>query len=468
MAAHGGMVAKQQQTSTMVPEHILGKSVLKMSLEESQRFVEMQFAENPALVIEQESQCPACGAMLMGDYCPSCGSTKVSTDDDPYLGDDDWQERVVTSVASADDDYYEPFACVAAPKSLEEHLKEQLRLSEEIEEFEIAEGIIDSLDEDGYLREPLIEIASRLRVSVPQLELVLRQVQALDPPGVAAQDLQECLLLQLSRIEADAPKRQMAEFIVRDHWELLGRMKLDRIAAALSTKVEVVREALEFLSKSTSPHPADMFRDPWESLVPRRASRTRPDVLVYSTEDGLIAEIADPVSGKVSVESMYASLYAEMSRKSSTHSEKDSAHVRECVTKAQILIEALEFRKSTLRRIIDALLDTQAKFFVEGPLALKPMTKKDLSQLIGLHESTVCRATQDKTLRMPNGEVISFDVLFDSALPVKELVRSLATQRISDSEIARRLTESGVQIARRTVAKYRDQLGVLPVELRLH
>lgn len=466
MAMHGGMVGRQQQTSTMVPEHILGKSVLKMSLEESERYIEAQFAENPALSIELAAQCPACGAILRGDLCPSCGSSRVSSKSDDYTADDDWYERSVTSSAGMDDDYFEPFARVASPKSMEDFLKEQIRLSTDDIDIDIAYGIVEAIEEDGYLREPLIEIASRLRVSVPQIEIVLAQVQLLDPPGIAARDLRECLLLQLSRLDP-SPTREMVEKIVRDKWELLSKMKVDKIASELKSSPAATREALNFLSENTSPHPASMFRDEWESFSPRKASRVRPDVSVFIMDKGLAAEIASPTSGKVSVESTYADLYREMSQKNKPYSERDKVHVKECVSKAQVLIDALEFRKSTLRRIIDELLRVQAQFFIEGPMALKPMTKKDLAELVGLHESTICRATQDKMLMLPNGEVIPFDTLFDSALPVKELVKGLAAERLSDSEIARRLCESGVQIARRTVAKYRDQLGVLPVEFRI-
>jgi RNA polymerase sigma-54 factor len=466
MAMHGGMAARQQQTSTMVPEHLLGKSVLKMSLEESERFVEAQFAENPALSIEQDAQCPACGGILHGNYCPSCGSSRGEPEFDSYIGDDDWRERVVTSSVAADDDYFEPFARVAAPKSMEDYLREQVRLSTDEIDVDIAYGIIDSLDEDGYLREPLVEIASRLRASVPQVEPVLQQVQLLDPPGIAARDLRECLLLQLNRLSI-SPMKDLAESIVREHWDLLSRMKLDKIASGLHASVESVRESLRFLSENTSPHPASMFRDEWETFSPRTASKVRPDVAVYRTDEGLVADISSPVSGRVSIESTYADLYDEMSQKNKAYSERDKVHVKECVSKAQVLIDALEFRKSTLRRIADELIRVQEKFFIEGPIALKPMTKKDLAELVGLHESTICRATQDKMIRMPSGEVVSFDMLFDSALPVKEMVKGLAAERLSDSEIARRLCESGVQIARRTVAKYRDQLGVLPVEFRI-
>jgi RNA polymerase sigma-54 factor len=190
-------------------------------------------------------------------------------------------------------------------------------------------------------------------------------------------------------------------------------------------------------------------------------------LLVRSDEDGPHIEVIDPVSGRVAVDEVYASLDAEMSAGKNGFSQADRAHIKEFVAKARTLIDALEFRKSTLRKVVDEILERQSAFFLDGPRALKPMTRKELAATIGVHESTVCRATQDKTLRLPSGDVISFDVLFDSALPVKEMVRQLAAERLSDGEIAKRLGEAGVQIARRTVAKYRGQLRVLAIEYRL-
>jgi len=468
MPVHGGMAAKQQQTVTLSPEHIMGKAVLKMGLLEAQQFIQQQFAENPALVIEEVTLCPACGSSLIGDFCPTCGSEKVDTSEEKLSADnDEWQPEVYDNSGFADDEQYDPFARVASPKSLAEFLTEQVRLSFSPNDAEIAEEIIDCLDEDGYLREPLVEIAGRLGISVPQLEIVLAAVQALDPPGLAARDLRECLLLQLARVDADSSEKDLANAIVRDCWDDLSKMKIDKIAKQLKTDSDDITDALSYLRENTTPHPTTSFRDVWDKMYPCYGPKIRPDVVVYRTDSGFAADIPDPITGRVAVDEMYSSLWAELSRNGSTCSEADKAHVREYVGKAKSLIEAIEFRKSSLRRIIDELLAYQAGFFKDGPLALKSLTKKDLALKIGLHESTVCRATQDKYLRLPSGELIAFDVLFDSALPIKERVKELAVRQLTDGEIAEKLAEDGTPIARRTVAKYRDQIGVLPLEYRL-
>lgn len=471
MAMHAGAVQRQHQTSAMVPEHFLGKAVLKMGLQELQQFVEEQVAQNPALILEEASRCPACGCALLGDFCPACGSENLLST--PESGDDgdEWQEGLWTSSVRADDGYCEPFARVAAPSSLPEHLKEQIRVSVQGEERRIAEFLIDCLDEDGYLREPLVEIARRFRVSVPQLEKVLLLVQNLDPPGVGARDLRECLLIQIRQLEEDSDEKSLAERIIRDCWREVSRMKLDFVAHRLRVGAESVAWALAFIRDNLSPHPASAFRDPWEKLAPRRESRHVPDVVVRQAEQGLVAEMLDPFTGRPAVDETYSDLYAEILRKRNGYSDSDRAHVRECVQSARTLIESLEFRKDTLRRVAEELVRCQADFITRGSAHLKPLTRKEVAHKLGVHESTVCRATNGKTMQLPSGEAIPFDVFFDSALPVKELVRKLAMERpggraMSDGEIAEKLKTMGYSIARRTVAKYRDQLHVLPIEYR--
>ena len=243
-------------------------------------------------------------------------------------------------------------------------------------------------------------------------------------------------------------------------------MKLDKVAERLQVSREDVERALMFIREWLDPHPADMFRDPSERLAPRRVSRTAPDIAVRKTDAGL-----SPTSWILLRAACRSTkrihIYTRSCPERIRCSDADKAHIRGCVRDAKCLIEALEFRGSTLARIADELVRCQAEYFTEGPSALRPLTKKEVAQRLGVHESTMCRATQDKTIQLPSGEVISIEVLFDSALPVKELVRQFATQRLSDGEIAGKLAEAGIHIARRTVAKYRDQLRVLPVEYRL-
>jgi len=457
----------QKQTAGMSPEHMLGKSVLKMNLLELQECVQAEFCENPALVVEEQRDCPVCGSVLVEGSCSICGARNASEAEMGSGQTDEWEEHWWKVAEDHDDPYPEPFARIASPTLLGDYLKEQIRMQFHPEDIETAEFIVDCLDNDGYLREPLHDIAVRFGHSVPELEVVLKQVQSLDPAGVGARSIQECLLIQLRQIEDDSDDKSNAELIITDFWNNLSKMKLDEISKMTGLTKEEIKSALAFVRKALNPYPACAFHDPWQKLAPLGASKMIPDAVIHNTELGLVAEVVDPISGKATIEQTYQNLYSAMSQKRNSFSEYEVTHVREQVLKAKSLIDALEFRKDTLRKVVEEIMIFQADFIAKGPSALKPITRKELAARIGVHESTVCRATQNKSMRLPNGEVISFDVIFDSALPVKERVRELAVRHLTDGEIAEELCKAGIQIARRTVAKYRDQLRVLPCEYRM-
>ncbi len=461
----------QRQSPGMVPEHLLGKAVLKMSLQELHQFVRSELADNPALVIEDEAICPVCGSVMMEGACSSCGSRAFTDEEAGQRETDEWVKEENWTAPPPDNDELEPFAFVATPCSLADHLRQQIHTNFPEDMIPVAEFLVDSLDEDGYLRESMFDLASQFSMSVPQMEEVLYKLQRLDPPGIAARTLQECLLVQTEQIEADSEEKERAAVIISEHWELLSKIKVDEIAKRMGLEKCDVESAFRFIRERLNPYPASQFRDPWHALAPRREARLAPDVVVRETEIGLVAEVVDPIAGKIGMDEVYASLYSDMTQKNG-HSKEDVQTIKESVQNARSLIEALEFRRSSLRRVAEHLIECQFEFFKLGAEHLKPINRKQISQQIGLHESTVCRATDGKSIQLPSGEVIPFEVLFDAALPVKELVRRYATERVngkplSDNEIAERLQTHGVQIARRTVAKYRDQLRLLSTDYRL-
>lgn len=461
----------------MVPEHIMGKNVLKMNLQELREFIQTEMLENPALSIEDERCCPVCGSALFGASCSNCGSELISDDELSSPNDessDEWLTESTLFGEIDDDANYEPFASVATPCSLSEHLKAQIRTCISAVHNHIADFIVDSLDEDGYLREPLYDVAAEFSMSVPELEEILVQVQSLDPPGIAARSLQECMLIQLNQIDCDDPEKEHAKTIIAYHWDAVSKMKLDGVAAEMGISRQEVESALLFVRERLNPYPANTFRDPWQTMAPRREAKRAPDVVIRESELGLVADVVDPVAGKVNIDEVYTALFAEMSAKGKKQdpADVDMARIKESVTSAKALLEALEFRKSSLRTVAEEILRSQVEFLTNGPAYLKPMTKKQLAQQVGLHESTISRATDNKMLQLPTGEVLPLEIVFDSALPIREMVRKLTAERVngrplSDGEIAERLNASGIQIARRTVAKYRDQLRLPSQEYRL-
>jgi RNA polymerase sigma-54 factor len=219
---------------------------------------------------------------------------------------------------------------------------------------------------------------------------------------------------------------------------------------------------------SLNPRPASLYRAPWAELAPSASGHILPDVVIRMRGDSPVVEVLDFQAGLLKLDDEYEEA---ISSGGSCFSADEKKHIREYVDKARCILNAVQLRRQTLARIALALADYQKRYLVSGPRHLQPLKQKELAAAIGVHESTVCRALNGKFARIPSGEVVPFDTFFDGSLPIKEMIRGIIAasggQALSDSEIARKLEEQGVQIARRTVAKYRDQLRLPTFQLRM-
>lgn len=222
-----GIAQKQQQTITMSPEHIMGKSMLKMPLQELVQFINAQASENPALILDDGPNCPSCGSTLIDNACPVCGSKAIVSIDE-FADYDEWLPK--RPYMQPNDDYCEVYAGVAAPQSLTDYLKMQANVILKEDDIQVAEYIIDLLDEDGYLNEPLIDIANLFHLSVPQVESILAAIQHMDPPAMGSRNLRESLLIQLSYIDAHDEEKRIALEILTNYWDDFCRMKLAHIS----------------------------------------------------------------------------------------------------------------------------------------------------------------------------------------------------------------------------------------------
>jgi len=461
------LALKQQPRA--IPVQIQANAILNMSLLELQRFIETEAMENPALSIDEGCRCPVCGFLTSSKACPVCGA---STDRTGAAAGDIFSERsyLERAFASADaDSVFDPFRTVAKCMDLREHLTGQARMALGGRKLRIAEYLIESLDNDGYFRESLFETAEEFAAAVPEVEEVLGIVQSFDPPGIAARDLRECLLIQLRCLNAGHPTAALAERILLDHWEDFTKMKLRAIGKATDVTVDVILEACEFIKDNLTPRPASSYIAPFEDLAPRDSATIVPDVLISPHGGGFRAEVFDFHGSFAGVDKTYEESYGSIKRGESCLSEDDRRHIREHVERVKSILDAIKLRKKTLARVASYLADYQKDFIAHGPSHLKPLRQKDVAKALEVHESTICRALADKYCRLPSGEVISFEVFFDSALPVRNMIRQIvahSTEPLSDSEISKRLAANGMTVARRTVAKYREQLRMLPYQLR--
>jgi RNA polymerase sigma-54 factor len=372
----------------------------------------------------------------------------------------EWQSR-------EDADDLDPIARAEAEFTLQEHLDWTLRALLPARLHPVAEYAIGALDENGFLTERDEAIAAATNTTVEDVVTVREAMRGIEPIGVGSRNVAESLLAQLTWLEetGETEVPPIAAAIVRDHLADLGERRFAAIASALGTTQDQVLAAWEFVKVNLHPYPTSAFS------VATTSTRTivRPDVLIRAVDGELLVEVVESRRFALRVDPTYARLSAGM--RSAEASEADRQHVREYVGRARFFIDNVNRRRATLQRIAECLVERQKDYLLHGVQHLVPLTRAEVGALIGMHESTVSRATAEKFVMLPTGEVVPFGHFFTASLGVKDQIRKMieaedSDHPLSDQEIADQLAGEGVAIARRTVAKYRDELQLLPARLR--
>ncbi len=354
-----------------------------------------------------------------------------------------------------------------ATRTLNDHLIWQMNLSLFSDtDLTIATSIIDAINEDGYLTCTLEEIHAGLEseeVELSEVEAVLHRIQRFDPPGVAARDPQECLLLQLQQLPAETPLLQLAIRLVRDHFDLLARQDQNRIKQALKLSDEEVSQ-LNMLIRSLHPHPGSLVS---ESPAPYVV----PDVFVFKKNGRWQVELNPDSTPRIRVNSDYSSLIKRADNSA------DNTCLKNHLQEARWFIKSLLSRNDTLLRVATKIVEFQRPYFEYGEEAMKPLVLRDVAEELEMHESTISRVTTQKYMHTPRG-TLEFKYFFSShvstagggecsATAIRALIKKLvAAERpdkpLSDSKLAAILSEQGIRVARRTVAKYRESMAIPP------
>ncbi|HST86835.1 MAG TPA: hypothetical protein VLJ14_00550, partial [Ktedonobacterales bacterium] len=273
---------------------------------------------------------------------------------------------------------------------------------------------------------------------------------------------------QLFTLRDAGDAHPLAETLVRDHLASLAFRRFREVAREVGETPRAVEAEWQFIRTHLHPYPTHGF-DPDDGDLAAPAASIRPDVVLRRRGDGFEAEVVERQRYDLHVNRDY--LWARKNLNELGCANGERQHIRGYVEQAQSFIAALKQRWDTMQRVSDALIELQFDFLVHGQSALKPLTRADVARRVGLHESTVSRATDGKFALLPNGRTVPFDDFFDSSLPVKKALRELIaaedTRRpYSDEQLARMLARRGFEIARRTIAKYREEEGILPSRLR--
>lgn len=460
-----GLRLEQTQKLIMTPELRQAITILQLSALELTDFVEEQLTENPLLEVVEEN---AAGASTESEKENEAGNSEERNEPD-NTWDMDWdeyfqrqEERITREYEpdSSETRRLEPF--VATAPTLQEHLLEQLHVLKLSIPVRRVEYIIGNLDDNGYLELPLEEIARELVISVSSAEKALSIVQSFDPLGVGARSLEECLRLQLSLIP-EAPA-YMPEFL--KHLEDLAAGRLQRIAAQMKISASEVQILADWVRK-LDPKPGRRFSG---------ASETRyiiPDVVVEEVEGQFIILVNDITVPRLGINQAYRNALSQ-------NKEDDTRKfVEQKLNSAAWLIRSIEQRRTTLYKVANALVNRQEEFLRHGIRYLQPLTLKDIADEIGVHESTVSRATSNKYVQTPRG-IFEFKFFFASGIKnepgvttegIKQALKKLIASEdpkapYSDQKLSEFLKEREMEISRRTVAKYRDELGIPSTALR--
>lgn len=458
---------RQVVTQRIDPKLIMANTILQQSTLELVQHIEAELLENPALdVIEEDngcgggcadpSACPYCSQRAAQVYEPAVFATTYDFDRDRYP----------EGFFDADDDY-DPVGNLEAELTLQDHLCGLLRAAVSEEEYRVGEYIIHSLDDNGLLDSTEEEIAAEIGVPPSTVCRVLAVIQTFDPPGIGARDLRECMLIQLRFLREEGQGNPVAEKLIEHHFQDVISPKYGKLARAVGAPVEKVKQAIEFVRTRLNPYPASQFRPPWAYKPSNSRSAIRPDVIIRRTEVGYEVDVVGTEAFVLGVTPAYREAYERIKKSNGSTPEEEKQHVTEYVERAELFIKNINQRRKTLRLITRCIVDCQQGFLETGSRAyLRSLTRTRVAEMLGMHESTVSRATAKKYVQLPNQEVVPFDLFFNPSLSIKTAIEEIIAREdpaspLSDRRIVELLKERGIEVARRTVVKYRDSQKLL-------
>jgi RNA polymerase sigma-54 factor len=462
-----------RQEQTLSPKMIAFYALLQMPVTDLEQHIAQQLNENPALEQDAERQCPVCGAPLTDSEC-ACGfqaSAEPVTEED---AGGRWEVLASAPLpserASVEEDADDPFEWVEAPLSLQEHLRQQWGQMASGETRALGDILIGCINDEGYFDEDLSSLAEGLGVDVHRLEEVLAQVQQLEPVGVGARDARECALIQLRYLAEQGSGNKLAEKIVRDHWAALGRHSYEDIARRLRKSVKEVQAAADFIRERLNPYPGGAsLRPNGQTTSAPMPGRVRPDVIIHRVKDkGKIRYEVEVVMSRavgLRVNQVWQQQLRAMRLAPDQHSQHDRELVQQLVTQAREFLDNLNQRRRALKEIMECICEEQREFLEHGRRHLKPLTRLQIARKLGYHESTIGRAVAGKYALLPNGDVFHCEQFFDDSLAVKEVLKSIIAEEdprhpYSDEQLVEQLKKKGIEIARRTVSKYREVLRI--------
>ncbi len=479
---------KLLQTQKLSPQQIQYQKLLQLNTLALEQRIKTELELNPILeetqteemelTLDQKDESPDEKTEETAEETVEQSEDEFDVED--FMNDAEIEENRINQ-SPDDEDRIQPMAPIRV--SLQERLLEQLHMLDLPEEqIILGEVIISSLDKDGYFREDLGKIVEDLKlfehveVSMEDAEEVLQKIQTLEPVGIAARNLQECLLIQIRNSSFDPYYSYLAEKILSEHYDDFVNKRFNVIQEKMELSRETLKATLDLIQK-LNPKPGA------GSIDTPEANQITPDFIIEKVDDNYIITLNDRGVPSVTISKTYLEMLNNKKRKRKINKREKETHkfLREKFESAKWFIASIQQRRETLMKIMRAIVEKQYDFFEYGPKALKPMIYKDIADEIGMDISTISRVVNGKYVQSPVG-IHELKYFFSEGLStdsgseisnkhIKELIKEIIDNEpknmpYSDDKIAKMLKEKGIHIARRTVAKYREQMKIPVARLR--
>lgn len=467
---------KQTQSLVLAPQLRQSLKILQAPTMELRNEILGELQSNPAL-----EELPMEGASLEStlesgaeDNTPDQSDEMDFDKDFEILSklDEDWrdhfaQESSASTYTSQDAERRQHFFdSLVTSTSLQEHLIQQADLVDLDEnQKEAINYLIGSLDDRGFLTTSLSDLSLLCRQSLKTVQQAHTILKSLDPPGIGAVDLQDCLLIQL---QANDRTKSLAWRIVKDQFKLLLRRRIPDIAKRLNADIDEVQEAIEEIS-NLDPSPGRKYGEDTNQVI-------TPDVYIEKDEGNWVIHLNNEYIPRLRISNVYKEIIAR-----GKLSKQEKEYIQEKMRSGKFLISSIEQRQQTIEKISRSILDFQIDFFEEGLSKLRPLTMTQVADEVGVHETTVSRAIAGKYVKTPHG-LFALKYFFTpgynssggeslSNTTIKDMIANIIESEnpakpLSDQAVVNLLAEKDIKIARRTVAKYREELGILPTNLR--
>ncbi len=464
---------KLGQQLTMTPQLQQAIRLLQLSTLELQTEIQEALETNPMLELNEDAE-----SVGNSDDSRSADAAEVAerATDAPEQDipndlptDSNWEDTFDYAPAARTGDsefsaHYEQ--ANGNDESLQEHLVWQLEMASCSDtDHAIATAIIDAVSDDGYLDTPLEELheslVESLDIELDEVEAVLHRVQDFDPPGVAARDLRECMLIQLRYYDTDTPWLSQALDLLTNHFETLARREYPLLMRRMKLSEADMLSVIQFV-QSLNPRPGG-------HITAQQPEYIVPDVFVKKIEGHWRVDLNPDITPKIGINSLYSKL--------AQHNGKDSAFMKNSLQEARWFIKSLKSRNETLLKVATSIVERQRGFFEYGAEAMKPMVMHDIAEIVEMHESTISRVTTKKYMHTPRG-IFELKYFFSShvgtaaggecsATAIRAILKKLIAAEkpnkpLSDNKLAMLLSEQGINVARRTVAKYREAMSIAP------